>query len=147
MRIADFIPRGSYQAEVVARDDRGAQSLSVVKKNIVSRERPLFMIGKWGISATFFYLTVIVIIICGTIGVVLAVRKMGAKRGLKSFIIKRDMINSFTSLKKDLDDAMKTADKNESGKEASYRMAKIKEKIEKSSKYLSEEVEELGKDK
>ena len=147
VNISDYIPKGSYLAAAVAKDSRGALSLPVIKENILYKEKPLFVIGNWGISATLFYIAIIVIILMGTAGVVLYTRNAGIKRGLKSFITRRDVVNFFISVQKDLEELGKMAEKTGSAKEVIYRINKIKEKAEKSSKYLSEEVEELGKDK
>jgi hypothetical protein len=136
--------RGIYTVGAVARDERGALSYSSSSQKITVTERPLFTIGSFEVTPTWFYIATIIILIGSFFLGWFSERAAHAQRGRKIIIAKRDVSNAFGAVKKDIDKVLRSKDIPE---EAAFRLKKVVEGIEKVEGYVSAGVEEIGKKK
>ena len=149
---SDPLKKGEYYLEAMARDVRGATSLPVESGLIEAVERPLVIIFGIEISPTVFYLLIIVILSGGLFLVWLMVSKMIEKRRKRVILAERDIENSYSSLEKEInniaEEVNKSSKKISAGKGSSNastdaRLKRMISDIQKSKKYLEEDIKDI----
>ena len=147
-RIAEPLKKGTYSAEVLARDQREALSLPVHSEFIKVRERPIITIAGFGITQFWFFVGLIVILFLGFGGGWFSYRLWREQLGRKVVIAERDVVTVFNLIKTDVDKALRSyADKRVDEREATemeFLLNKIKGNLEKMQKYILENIKEIS---
>jgi gas vesicle protein len=146
------LKKDTYYVEVVAQDQRGALSLPVKSTFIKVREKPVFAIGAFEITAKMLLGGTIGVLILGFLAGFLffwAQAKAQRKRiSNKIVIAERDVAAAFGVINQDLEKCLKAFEdkkvsKNEAAELELY-LKRIEEKIKKAQKYISEGIEEIN---
>lgn len=149
MRFDKPLKKGGYVIEVVARDARGAMSYPVTSNVFKVRPRPALVLGTFEVTQFWFFTLVIIVLLGGTGAGWSVVRLKEQQQSRKVMIAQRDIINSFANIKKDVDKVLEkySDDKIDETEVSEIRhLAKrISENLEKSRKYIVEDVGEINK--
>lgn len=147
-RIDYPLNKGRYSVAAVAEDARGAQSLEVRSDTFAVKSRPLLTLFGLEITAAWFYLGLIAILLSGFLAGYLWNKSNNIKREDRILIAKRDVNTAFEVIKKDVDGLVKIFN---GGKMDDTRIAeallflkRIEENIAEGRKYLSENIEEIN---
>lgn len=147
-RIDYPLNKGRYYVVAVAEDLRGAQSLEVKSDTFVVKSKPLLVLFGLEITAAWFYLGLIVILLSGFLAGYLWNKSNNAKREDRILIAKRDVNTAFEVIKKDVDGLIKIFN---GGKMDDTRIAeallflkRIEENIAGMRQDLSENIEEIN---
>lgn len=137
---------GSYYMEVLAKDSRGALSLPVEAPFEV-RVRPLFVF--LGLEVTSGMLAVILfLLLLGGFAAGYYTQKLAREqRGRRAIIAERDISVVFGLLKKDIDKMLSDYEDGSlteaEAKEIEFYLKRMRDNLEKSKRYMSENVEEI----
>ena len=150
IKVDQPLRRGSYMAEVVAQDERGALSLPVKSDVFKVRAKPLLTLGGIEITQFGFFVGLLIILLSGVfLGWILGIFTK-EQRERKSVIAQRDITSVLSLIKKDVSKALsKFADKKIDETEANeieFLLKHCDETINKTQKYILENIEEINKD-
>ncbi|MCX6712519.1 MAG: cohesin domain-containing protein [Candidatus Vogelbacteria bacterium] len=101
------LPIGKYHLVITAQDTNLNMSLPVLSGTIAVRNRPLLMIGSIAITATFFYLAIILLLAGAFAGGWGLERWFSRRRRERIIIAERDVANAFTIFRKDVEKVKK----------------------------------------
>jgi len=146
-RIEGSLKKGRYAVTATARDERGALSYPSASARVTLSERPLFTIGSFGVTPTWFYIGLIILLIGGFFLGWLSQRAAHTKREGRTKIANRDISNVLNLIKKDIDAAASSLGKQEDkgASQAKYLLDKAGKNIDKMGRYLVEGVEDINK--
>lgn len=141
----------TYYLEVSGQDDRGALSLPVKSTFITVKSKPIFTIGFLEITAQIFYGVIIIILIIGFLSGFFFLRNKTKEKDKKIeeniIVAEKDLLALFQVVSQDLEKARKAFEDGKISKqevvESELYLERIKEKLDKSKKYLVEEIEEI----
>lgn len=140
--------KGQYFAEIYSQDDRGALSLPV-SELIKVRVRPMLTVAGIGITPAWLLTGLIAILVAGVMTGWLAYHFWLVRIRRKTIVAQRDIFAASNLIKKDIE---KLLTKISSGppderarSEMEFLLKQIKERVEKSLKYIVEGVEEIIK--
>ena len=146
--ISTDLPRqlGTYYAEVVVQDKRGALSLPV-KSEFRVRTRPLFVWGVLEVTtgglAVFFAL----LLVGGFLAGYFLQKLQKEQRGRKAIVAQRDISIIFGLLWKDIDKMLEDysdgAISESEAKEIEYYLKRMKDNLTKMKRFMSQNVEEI----
>ncbi|MFA5932252.1 MAG: hypothetical protein WC793_02645 [Candidatus Paceibacterota bacterium] len=147
--INKFQNPGEYNLLATARDKNMASSFPATSESITVKQRPVFVLGSLEISETWFFIYLIVILL-GAFGAgYFTYYKWRRKLEKRVTIAERDVLNIFDGLRNDLDKLLKdTADCKFSESEIAeteYTLKKMKENLEKSRRYVVDNISEINK--
>jgi hypothetical protein len=147
-KIDQPLKKDKYIVEATARDARGALSLTVPSNEIRVRERPIMTIAGVDITAAWF-LTIFLILLAISFALGwFSVRLENVQRGKRVLIAKRDVDSAFIMINKDIDKVLikyRDGEVNASDiNDAKYILERIKETIEKTEKYITENIGEIN---
>lgn len=146
-QVSRGLVKGSYYLEVLAKDERGAQSLPVRSDVFTIHDRPLITIGTWDITQGWLFVILIVVFILGGIIGGLSYRLWRAQMRRRELIAQRDISNIVSTAKAILNKAIAnlTLQKNKNDHfETKYLLEDLHEKISKAEKYIIENIKEIG---
>ena len=147
MVIGQSFKKGAYYLEAVAQDARGALSLPVKSEIFKVREKPIFIVAGIGITKTWFFVGLIVILLGGFLSGWLFYRLWRVQLGRKAIVAQRDIIAMSNNIQKDLDKALASySDKQVSEQEIAeieFLIKKVKDNLEKTQKYVTKNIEEI----
>lgn len=139
--------KGTYYLEAVAQDGRGALSLPVKSEQFKIREKPIFIVAGFGITKTWFFVGLIVILLGGFLSGWLFYHLWKAQLSRKAIVAQRDIVAMSENIKKDLDKALASyTDKQVNEQEAAeieFLIKKVKDNLEKTQKYVTKNIEEI----
>lgn len=142
------LKKGKYFVEAVAQDSRGALSLPVKSEIFKVRKRPLFTVAGIGITETWFFIGLIIILLGGFAGGWFAYHLWRSQIKRRVIIAQRDVVSAFGMIKNDVDKMLaKYADKRLDELEASeieFILKKVSENLEKMEKYVIENIKEIS---
>lgn len=141
------LKKGNYFVDVVARDSRGAESFVVTSRVIKVKAKPALDIFGLQLSETWFYLLVIIILLIGFGAGYFTYHLWRQQMGRRVTIARRDVAGVLSGIEKDLDwilNNYKDKKIDDGQAEEIYDiLKKIKARIIKMSKYLSQAIEEI----
>lgn len=142
------LKKGSYTAEAVSQDSRGARSFPVVSEPFKVRVAPLLTILGISITATWFFLGLIIILIVAFGSGFIANLLWRKQMDRKSVIAQRDASNVFEAIKKDVETMLshyKDAKISEmEAAEMEFILKKVKANLEKMKKYIVQSIGEIS---
>ncbi|GEM_PF-421779 len=141
----------TYYLEVTGQDERGALSLPVKSSFITVKGKPIFTIGFLEITAQIFYGVIIIILIIGFLSGFFFLRNRTKEKDKKIeeniIVAEKDLLALFQVVSQDLEKARKAFEDGKISKqevvESELYLKRIEEKLNKSKKYLVEEIEEI----
>ncbi|MCK5021989.1 MAG: hypothetical protein KAR54_01950 [Candidatus Pacebacteria bacterium] len=143
------LKKNQYFIEVVSQDDRGAKSLFVKSELFKVKERPLLVIANIEITQFWFFVSLILIMSIVFSAGWFSYQLWRKQVGRKAVIAQRDVVNILNTIKNITNKMLKNySDRNISRNEAGemkFLLNKIKTKIEKTQKYIIENIKEIGK--
>ncbi|MDD4931584.1 MAG: hypothetical protein PHG66_05595 [Candidatus Colwellbacteria bacterium] len=146
VKLDNPLKTGDYRVEVIARDERGAQSEAVISDIIKAKTKPLLTVGNIGITPATFFIVIIILLIGSFIFGWYSNRLAGMQRGRKITIAKRDIVNVFNAAKKGIGSAITSEEKGKS-EEALFHLKKVSSDIGRVEKYLIEGIEDIDNKK
>lgn len=134
--------------QATAQDARGALSLPAKSDPFSVHERPLLTLGGIGITQTWFFVGLVLILLAGFAAGWWTVRLQGAQRGRKIVLAQRDIVVVFDKAEKDLDKtidllaapAIDEAKKNE----IHFTLDQLKTSLARMRKYILENIKEIN---
>jgi len=144
-KIDEPLKKGKYFVEVISRDDRGAISLPVRSDMVAVSAKPIVIFAGIGVTPGALFIIITILLLGGFAAGWFLNRQAGEQRKRKIVIAKRDIVNVFNLIKKDIATAMAVKD----GKphEIMHHLEKATKDMEKMEKYIVEGVEEIDKKK
>lgn len=140
---------GDYHLLVKARDNNMASSFPVISDLIKVRPRPVLTLGSLEITQTWFFISLIIILLGSFGSGWLSYYKWKERLDKRAVVAQRDIVNVFDNLNKDIVDLLKKVmDNNISSSELpemNYILKKMAEKIEKSRKYIVDNIRKINK--
>lgn len=140
--------RGNYYLSAQTRDSRGAVSLSTDKFRVSVQDKPIISFA--GIDITLRGLIYLLLVILVGSGVYVWRREIAhfARAHREALIITRDFKNSLANIRKGIDALSETLQKDKLSKEnkafSRTTLKKLEETIEKSEKYISQDIEKMS---
>ncbi len=136
---------GSHVVVVEAVDEAG--NITASRINLYIQEKPFFMIGGLGVSKTFFFVAIIVLIMLGVASGWYVGRLEKKKRQMRIVIAQRDVITSFNIITKEIDNLLgKYADDKIDEREAEemkFALKRLKAAADKIKDYVASNIEEI----
>jgi len=143
------LKKGQHFVEVTAQDQRGALSLSVKSELFKVREKPLITIAGIGITQFWFFAGLLILLLVGFGVGGFSYRIWRTQLGRKAVVAQRDIAAMSNLLQKDIDKILTSyADKRVDEREAAeieFLIKKIKDNLEKTKKYVTENIGEISK--
>ncbi|MBI2013359.1 MAG: hypothetical protein HYS87_00800 [Candidatus Colwellbacteria bacterium] len=143
------IRRGNYVILATTVDSRGAQSLPAETSKITVKDKPLLSLFGIDISKTWFFVLAIIFLAGAFAGGFWFEKKLSEKRSRDLFITRRDVVNAFKNVEKEIDAIMvKYADQKIDEREAreiKTMLLRLKENTANSAKYIGEQIGEIEK--
>ncbi len=140
---------GDYYLYVTARDENMAMSLPVISSVIKVKAKPMLILGSLEITQTWFYIYSIIILLCSFGFGWLSFHKWEGKLDRRLIVASRDVVNIIDNTKDDIDKLSKIVTNeiiNEGHlAEMKYILDKIKQNLEKSKKYIIDNMREINK--
>lgn len=137
---------GKYYVEVLAQDKRGALSFPV-KAPFEVRPRPLFVFLGLEVTSGLLAVMLFILLLGGFVAGYYTQKLAKEQRGRRAIIAERDISVVFGLLRKDVDkmisdyeDGTLTA---EESKEIEFYLKRMRDNLDKTKRYLSENVEEI----
>jgi hypothetical protein len=138
---------GKYKIEAQARDSRGALSLPATSEVFKVSPKPLFTIGGFGVTQGALFSGLLVILLGGFGAGWFSYRLWRVQLERKAIVAERDVAGAFDVVRGDLDQMLaKYADRRVDEREAAeieFRLKKIKANLEKTQKYIEENIDEI----
>ncbi len=147
--INEPLKKGTYFAEAVTQDERGALSFPVASEEFRVKTAPLLTVAGIGITQFGFFSGLIVVLLAAFGAGFWAQRLWKKQLGRKLVIAERDVTSVFGVLKKDLDNLLgKYKDKKISAvenTEIEFLLKKTKTDLEKMQKYVADSINDLSR--
>jgi hypothetical protein len=139
---------GDYNLLATARDKNMSSSFPVISDTISVRPRPILVLGSLEITSTWFFIIFIIILLASFGAGYFTYYKWRVKLGNRVTIARRDVLNIFDSLKKDIDKLLKdSADGKFSESEIAeieYTLKNMNGNLEKSRRYVIDNISEIN---
>lgn len=146
--ITKALTSGEYRLIVTARDEKMASSLPVSSELIRVRPRPVFTLGWLEITETWFFVALIVLLLVSFGAGWFSYRERRRQISRRAIIAQRDVVNILDNINKDLEAMIKNyADgklKKSESNEIEYTLNKVKEYLNKSRRYVIENIREIS---
>lgn len=143
-----ILKKGKYFVEVIAQDERGAQSFPVKSEIIKVREKPLLTIAGIEITQFWFFIGLIIILLLGFVIGWFSYSAWRRQLNRRVIIAQRDIANLFEVIKKDLEKVLASyADKHLDQREISeieFIVNRLKDNLEKAQSYVLENIKEIS---
>ena len=143
------LKKGTYFAEAIAEDTRGALSLPVKSETFTIRERPLLTIAGIEITQFWFFIALLIIILGGFATGWFSYQIWRTQLGRKTIIAQRDIINNSELIEKDISKLLKSIESRNVDihklTEIEFILRKIRDNITKDRKYIVENINEINK--
>lgn len=144
-KIDEPLKKGKYFVEVISRDSRGAMSIPVRSYAVTVSAKPIVTFAGVGVTPGALFIIITILLVGGFAAGWFVNLRTGEQRKRKIVIAKRDIVNVFNLIKKDIATAL--AVKDDKPHEVRHHLEKAEKDIEKMEKYLVEGVEEIDKKK
>ncbi|HEY5588138.1 MAG TPA: cohesin domain-containing protein [Candidatus Paceibacterota bacterium] len=143
------LPTGDYRLLATARDENMASSLPVSSETISIKLKPLLVLGGVGITQTWFFIILIIILLCSFSAGWFSYRKWRGQLERRTIIAQRDVSNILDNISTDINKMLKNyadGDLSESDKsEMEFTLKKMKSNLEKSQSYIVDNIREINK--
>ncbi|KKW17036.1 MAG: hypothetical protein UY56_C0005G0061 [Parcubacteria group bacterium GW2011_GWA1_50_14] len=136
------IEKGEYSVKVWAEDARGAQSFPLIAGGVIVKEKPLFKIGAFEMSAGQVLFVFIVLMLAAIISLWYWLKFKEAKRLLRYGLVEYDFAKMMDLLEKDIGELEKNIGGagEHTGEEMLHYMASLSETVKKIKNYLPKEI-------